>query len=338
MKTCKKLKRLLLIFYLFSVLITVTGQTPANDKNWDIVNLKFVDEFNTPLDETIWWVWEYPYRPEWKDFCFTHDKVSIKNILPGQGLELKAEVDNLCPAKAISSGALETFATYLYGYYEASCYFPSTGKSYMPAFWLFASNCGALEPWYDEIDIEIHSMPDLQTPFEYTTNIFYKRGIDCTQSEELLRSYTPTPSLSLAFHKYGIEWTPDQIIFYYDDNPIRMQKTSVPNHAMKILFDLGFIHEYGLPGNNFPGFMYVDYVRAYKLQMDNCNNPQTITDFNSGTFNDYSLRKAITFYGTSLVLQNDNVTFRAQEGFEINGEFTVPLGSVLTLLPTKCHQ
>lgn len=239
--------------------------------------------------------------------------------------------------KLISSGAINSNSTHLYGYYEANCRFASTGPTYMPAFWLFYFDCGGPSPWYDEIDIEIFSQPS-PTLSDYTTNVHYKRG-DCNNDvEDAFQSYTPNPSLSLAFHKYGIEWTPNQIIFFYDDVPIRIKNNNVPDHAMEMIFDLGFRGNVSHADNDFPGLMYVDYVRVYNLIMDCSSNLNICGAIDPSTF-DFRVKNNITFNSgcTSSIPVGSNVTLRAANDVTIYSDFTIPPNAEFLILPTQCY-
>ena len=52
------------------------------------------------------------------------------------------------------------------------------------------------------------------------------------------------------------------------------------------------------------------------------------------TFN-YAVKKSITI-GNSTIPQNSNVTLRATDFIQLNGGFTLPLGSELNIVPTPC--
>jgi beta-glucanase (GH16 family) len=317
------------------------AQCPANDLTW-ITSPKFSDDFNT-LNPAIWNTWNYPQGNY--DFGFDPNYVTVNSIfLTGNKvLELKALKDNQ-NGTPIHSGSLQTGSTYKYGYFESRCNFSSTGPSYMPAFWLYMSaNCDCKNNncpgYYDEIDMEIFSKP-AGVNFDLTTNFWYKRppppGFTCQEIGDF-NSITPAPGLQNSWHKYGIEWVPDHVVLYYDDVPFRIKQDHIPDHAMAILFSLGF-NSTSNTNNTFPGYQYIDYVKVYDLNMTQCATTDLVinTPFNPGTY-DFNVKRNITFaLGNTSLITSGNITLRASNSVIINGDFTVQ-GADFTILPTQCY-
>ena len=261
------MKKILLFLILICFCELIFSQ-PGIDKNWSTTtNSSYSDDFNSPsLNLTKWKVWNQdwdlgnpnPNLHVWKEFCFTNDKARLTTLGSKSVLELSALKDSRCTTlfgngsslKKISSGAIEyaNIANYpKYGYFEASCMFNVVGDSYMPAFWLWDSNSSnnPNDCWYNEIDIEIWSHLKPSMPFNYTHTVHYKDPSlqnNCAFAAPSTEIFTPANTLNDGnFHKYGIEWTPERVIWYYDDSPIRMKTFNIPSHPMRILFDLGFI-------------------------------------------------------------------------------------------------
>ena len=107
-----------------------------------------------------------------------------------------------------------------------------------------------------------------------------------------------------------------------------------------MMFQLGGGGTWPDPNAPYPLEYIIDYFRYYQLDMSNCNTDITIRnndDLNNFT---YGVRKNITIgTGSSSIPLNsgDNITLRSSGEISINGEFIVPLGAELTLIPTPCH-
>jgi beta-glucanase (GH16 family) len=163
-----------------------------------------------------------------------------------------------------------------YGRFEARIQLP-TGKGIWPAFWLLGDdhetnqwpNCG-------EIDIlETIGAPDTMHSTLHGPGYSGDKGI--SQKFPL-----PTGESVTAFHVYAVEWTPDDIKFFFDDHLIahRTPADLPPNtkwaydHPFYILLNLAVGGNW--PGNPddttvFPQQMLVDYVRVYS------RNPEGVT-------------------------------------------------------------
>ncbi len=90
------------------------------------------------------------------------------------------------------------------------------------------------------------------------------------------------------WHKYAIEWSPSRIIWYIDGFPVR----SLPNPGViqndRIIFNVALLRKENLEPDDeyvtFPAYMYVNYVRVYKLNED-CNDFINTTNYNFSTYN-----------------------------------------------------
>jgi beta-glucanase (GH16 family) len=267
-------------------------------------------------------------------------------------LILQSDYDATRPNnKVIHSGAITSLSTtYAYGYYEIRCKLNSYGTRYMPAFWLYGGSPGGTpcaNQWYNENDIIEAFQETASTDYNLSTNLHYKTNCDPHENggtECFHNNYMPGVDLSNTFHTYGYEWSPQREILYLDGVPYRtINSPYVADHGLAMSVDLGLRTPWvnaptgglGTNGPDYKNYMTVDYIKIYNLKR-NCT-AQTISNFNSSTFTDYSLRQFITINGTSAVSAGHKVTFRAQDGILINGDFTVPTGSELNLLPTICY-
>ncbi len=93
------------------------------------------------------------------------------------------------------------------------------------------------------------------------------------------------------------------------------------------------------PSITFPQYMKIDYFRYYQLRYD-CTMDIVIN--NNTDLSNYvsSVKRKITIgNGTSTIslYSGDIKTFRATDETTINGDFSVPIGSELNIIPTPCN-
>ena len=133
-------------------------------------------------------------------------------------------------------------------------------------------------------------------------------------------------------------------MYYFGDIPFysKFNDPSVPNHPQTIFIDQQTGGMLINPKTPLPQYMIVDYFRYYQLDMTNCNSdaPPIITQANLTNFA-FGIYKNITIgNGSSSISSNsgENIVFRASNVILINGDFTVPIGAELSLIPTPCYQ
>ncbi len=329
-----------MINYLLLMSLDSNGQTPPNDKNWNTTPF-FEDQFNS-FNSALWTKdlgWGRT-QAAW-NFSFEDANVTISN-----GKLIHTTTQNFGSGKPIHSGAITTKQSdFLYGYFEINCKLNSLGLDYMPAFWVWNSHptcdCDGLPPsdqctWYDELDFfEGYSTnPSNLGNITVSSNV-HKNNNTCNTAsyhdESLVNSTVTTQ-----FHTYGFEWSPGFVISYFDGVPYRFFRSSdVASHALRLVANLGF--RVPISTNlTFPGKMEIEYIKVLKLKMD----PTVVINscsFVPSTFN-YSVKKSITLgqAGTcsNSLSTNDKVTLRATDYVCIYGDFTVPINSEFTILPT----
>ncbi|TSJ42308.1 glycoside hydrolase family 16 protein [Fluviicola chungangensis] len=321
------------LFHIFAFFLhsSLCAQIPTNDLNWNSTPY-FIDNFNS-LDLSIWQT-----NFGWGNYSSGDDCIYLDSQVSANSgfLNFKAlnYTDPAYPLVAYKSGVISSLSTFKYGYFEIRTQLDSYGDKYMPAFWVWNSNnCNCPGTcsggWVDEIDFF-----EVFCDFQQLTSNFHIKDGSCTEITGFLNSFSQA-SLATNFHTYGYEWTPNKVIFYLDGVAYReVYDPLVPDHALKLLVQLGMRQGYSTV--TIPGFMRTDYVKVYDLKMD-CSTDEVITNLNSGTYNNYSVKKTITVNGTSTVYSANNVTLRAQDGITINGDLIVESGAQLLLLPTGCY-
>jgi len=68
------------------------------------------------------------------------------------------------------------------------------------------------------------------------------------------------------FHRYAAEWTPEQVAFFVDDDPVKTVGQS-PDYPMQLMLSIYEFRDAGaeLMSTAYPKAFVVDYVRGYRL-------------------------------------------------------------------------
>jgi MYXO-CTERM domain-containing protein len=147
-----------------------------------------------------------------------------------------------------------------YGYFEARLQVPA-GQGLWPAFWLLHENG---TPDVNEIDV--HEILGNDPSTVYMTNHWgtdYGAGHRSDGSSWV----TPPPDFSAAFHTFGLEWSPDAIVWTVDGvERKRHTGPGVPQVEMYLILNLAIGGSWpGAPDQTtpFPARYQIDYVRAY---------------------------------------------------------------------------
>jgi beta-glucanase (GH16 family) len=267
--------RCALLACLILLATTLPVATQAQPPNWQ---LTWSDEFNasngSPPDPTKWNIVTGGKG-------FGNNELETYTTRPANvqqkdgNLVITAQKEDLTGPDGVprhyTSARLNTqnHFTQTYGRFEARIKLP-TGKGIWPAFWLLGDNHDTA-PWPNcgEIDIlETIGAPDTM----YST----LHGPGYSGGKGISAKY-PLPTgqqVDTAFHLYAVEWSPNDIKFFFDDHLIAHRTpadlppntTWVYDHPFYILLNLA-VGGYW-PGNpddttTFPQQMLVDYVRVY---------------------------------------------------------------------------
>ena len=275
-----------------------------------------------------------------------------------------------------SSGAMDTKQDFnmKYGYVEARMKVSNTQGTW-PAFWTYAARWGDTtinQPigspitWQnvklesEELDFEWipggkisrkgHAYHQItQTKHHVTTNIHAERfGIQTSFCEphcsgttnvgvHLIDDYTQ-------WHVYGIEWTPDKIIYYIDGNIVRVTSNPYNGQSINLLHVIklgtGINPDYFNHTVPLPSYTYVDYIRVYK-PINDCDVALNSCSFNWGDY-DNKVKKNITIgeggCTNSVPSSILGRVLRATEFIYIQGDFSVPLGTSLYLDVNSCYE
>ncbi|MGB7538928.1 MAG: family 16 glycosylhydrolase [Anaerolineales bacterium] len=157
---------------------------------------------------------------------------------------------------------------FTYGRIEARMQLPF-GKGIWPAFWMLGTDIDQ-ESWpgCGEIDIMEHIGREPARIYATAHGPGYSAGGGVGTHFDL-----PEGTLSNAFHVYAIEWEPEEIRWYVDNdqyfsiNPGQVSGEWVFQHPFFIIINLAVGGTWpGYPDETtiFPQFLRVDYVRAYQ--------------------------------------------------------------------------
>jgi beta-glucanase (GH16 family) len=256
------------------VALLLAGTLQAQSPNWQ---LTWSDEFNAPNGSP-------PDPAKWNIVTagngFSNNELETYtnrpvNIQQQNGnLVITAQKEDLTGPDGIprhyTSARLNTQGLFAqkYGRFEASIQLP-IGKGIWPAFWLLGNN-HETEDWPNcgEIDIlEAIGAPGTMYSTLHGPGYSGRNGISA-------KFPLPAGETIAAFHLYAVEWSPNNIKFFFDDHLIAERTpadlppntTWVYDHPFYILLNLA-VGGYW-PGNpdattTFPQKMLIDYVRVY---------------------------------------------------------------------------
>ncbi len=332
---------------------SAVSQTPANDLNWQLDTAKS-DEFNgTTVNPAKWHVLDCPSG----DCCNWGGGTAFEKgnaIVSGGILQLRTDGPGFAPVPCnngtfATGGIASDSAIYSYGYYEM--------YAQLPGFYSNGNPCAAkFQPclWmaYQTIDttcVMIHNEIDPVIPGPLYSNASannsgwsYQDG-HCGQYTVGQAMFNSPAPLFLAYHKYGLEFNTNKIIFLFDDVPYAefYNSPTMTMHPMYLFIEEGLADTtfHFCPNTPFPQFMNIDYMRLYKLKLDCSTSTTLLTNADLASYI-FSVKSDITFGNGSgsISLNNTDVKyFRAVNSITINGTFTAPLGSELGLIPTPCN-
>ncbi|MDK1494169.1 family 16 glycosylhydrolase [Sinorhizobium sp. 7-81] len=159
-----------------------------------------------------------------------------------------------------TSGMLTTYSSFAqtYGYFEMRADMPDDEGAW-PAFWLLPADGS----WPPELDVVEMRGQDPNTVI--ATVHSNETGLQTSIASAAKLTDTS------GFHKYGVLWTEDEIVWYFDDAAIARADTPADMHdPMYMLVNLAVGGMAGSPTEGLVGGaeMKVDYIKAYSLDAD----------------------------------------------------------------------
>jgi len=270
-----------------TVLVTLVAATlPVFSADWRLV---WSDEFDTPgLPDKAKWGYETGFVRNNELQFYTRDRrenaraengclviegrkerYANPNYRPGgdpkKSRRTTVEFADYTAASLITEGK----ASFLYGRVEVRAKLPQ-GKGVWPAIWMMGANRAAVGwPRCGEIDIMefVGKEPDRV----HATVHFAQDGKHASKGGKLA---TPAPSND--FHLYAVEWFPDRMDFFFDEQkyftfPLDDAGTGPDNPFRKpcyLLINLALGGSWGGPMDDagLPQPYLIDYVRVYEAK------------------------------------------------------------------------
>ena len=259
---------LLAIAFLFGTANSATAQT------WELI---WEDEFTgTEVDDSRWSFQEGDGCPElcgWGNEELEWYQESNATVADGF-LTITAKEEQV-GGKNYTSARMRTIGKgdWTYGRFEVRAKMP-VGKGLWPAIWMLPTDPSIYGLWAASGEIDIMEYVG-DKPAEIFGTIHY--GGAWPNNQFTSNTYTlDLSTFDADFHVYSVEWEPDEIRWYVDDELYATQTSwSSDGGAFPAPFDVDFhiilnVAVGGnLPGNpdattTFPQSMVVDYVRVYR--------------------------------------------------------------------------
>jgi beta-glucanase (GH16 family) len=167
--------------------------------------------------------------------------------------EIRPYIDN----HEYTSGMLTTFESFsqTYGYFEIRADMPDRQGTW-PAFWLLPADGS----WPPELDV-------VEMRGQDANSLILSAHSKQTGSHTMVSS-TSQVSSTAGFHTYGVLWTKQALVWYFDNVEVARAATPADMHKpMYMLVDLAVGGMAGTPTDGLvtPAEMQIDYIRAYTV-------------------------------------------------------------------------
>lgn len=263
-----------------------------------------------------------------------------------------------------------------FGYFEIHCKMPIDSGAHS-AFWLHGADTASSDSYYEEIDIFEYSgyygdpyaywlIPNNPNPTYtgdprvYSTAICHNlhgQYVDHDTDNyavEYVRLPNGQEDIS-GWHTYSCEWMPDHVHWYRDGNLVNSyyDQAHIPRHSLVLktnyaidgvaverIYDAtGIIIGYE-PLWKDSDTLTIDYIRVYQLGWD-CDTDEVIECQNDLTGFDYKVKKSVAITSSIEEVEvgnDDKITFRVADSFEITGPFQANSGCEFTVIRQDCPE
>lgn len=236
----------------------------------NLYELTFSEEFNAAdfsLDEFFQrWYPHTPWHGDFGDARFVDPKPDFPFKVANGEMRIEAAKDQ---SGKWSSGIIASVKpdgqgfSQQYGYFETRVKLPP-GPGVWPAFWLDSM---VSQPSKDpSVEVDVFEYYGQFPAYFHSTVIIWPAGGGKNHAVTTM-SKVPVDSLSNDFHVFGVSVEPDWIIVFLDGE--ETWRTPTPpehKHKLMILLDLALGSGWPIDKTVNPSYMYIDYIRAYKLK------------------------------------------------------------------------
>lgn len=207
----------------------------------------------------------------------------------------------------------------------------------------------ALWAYYEEYDPCVHDEIDVMDPgwaYHNTDDCgIVKSAVrDCNALNPLIEPHFEDVGEPLydEYHKYAYEWLGEGLLAFYFDDELYYLGRDVSAFDMHDLYQVAGFQMDGCcipdPADiDLPVYMYVDYFRYYKLNLDCSNSASLLNQTQYDSYVPQVKQEIIIGNGSTSIACGDNDFFRFTDGLWINGPYTVSVGDELTIIPTPCE-
>lgn len=257
-----------------------TARSEESEPDFSKLTLTFSEEFNDVLSVSPWgpntrWIAHTPWAGDFGDARFVDPRLGVFPFTSENGI-LRIEAQKGEDGKWQSGLLASTdpngrgFAQQ-YGYFEIRAKLPD-GPGVWPAFWL-ASTVDRKAPTAFEVDIlEYYG----NNPSRYQTciHVFHQNYSEAapTFPANYVMPHLPfdvkvSPgSLTKDFNTYGAMVSREWIVFYLNRHEVfRIRTPQEHQRPLQVILNLALGAGWPIDKTPNPSFMYVDYVRVYKL-------------------------------------------------------------------------
>lgn len=211
------------------------------------------DEFNTAKLDTTKWI--YRSLGPRRDAINVKESVEVND---GNLMIITRQVgDEYHTGMIATAGKFE----HTFGYWEARMKFQHQ-PGHWSAFWLQSPEMGKVSN-YQKYGAEIDIIEYLVNKGDTVLNNIHWDGYGDAHKHVGHDSYFP--GLSKGYHRVGLEWTPEEYVFYVDDQEIWRIDQAVSHRPEYIIFSLEVGKWAGdIADASLPDTLFVDYIRVYE--------------------------------------------------------------------------
>lgn len=254
-----------MIGVLSAVLLMQSSNVPAGYK------LVFQDEFDykgLPLEKN--WTYEEGYKRNNEKQYYAQARLENSRVNEGK-LTIEARQDGYRNHEVTSASiTTQNKFEFAYGYVEVRAKYP-TGKGTWPAIWMLGANIQKVGwPLCGEIDLlENVGFDPEKVHFNVHTKAYHHSiGTNKGTSIDVPKGYE-------GFHTYGMHWTKDKLVWYFDGKQVfeyKKESTDLEkwpfDDPQYLILNLAIGGSWGgmqgIDPKIYPSQFQVDYVRVYQ--------------------------------------------------------------------------